>query len=278
MTDSKQAFLDLVEHDNQVRLTKDDVIFGAVTDEGERSSVTLAANPTGRYTRSVTFDYRRLRLSRIFGFFQPKVSASGYEVPSVEVFIELVAAKYGIRFEPEVLTITAKTTEEGHFYVVEAKDTSMVYSDQVTFSIEFEQIDITTVIGSDSTNYVYPTVQPEGDGAVVKADALVYSGGWMVKEAEVDLAELLVGYSATDNLRWLTSTLSGEDWVFIKDTLEDRNLFGSLVEYNGPVADYKLLADSAVSILLPPLATRVLALRLDDQWCKNFTGVLTFYY
>lgn len=277
MADSKQAFLDLVAKDNPIRLTKDDVIFGSVTDDNERSNVTLTANPEGRYTRSVTFDYRRLRLSSLFGFFQPKVQAPTTEVPSVDVFIALVAAQYGITFEPEVLTITAKTTEEGHYYVVEAKDTSLVYSDQATFRLDFPKIDISTVIGGDSTNFVYPTVQAAGV-LVPKADALVYSGGWLVSEAAVDLGELLVGNTATDNLRWLISTLSGEDWVSIKNTETEHNLFGSLVEHNGPVAEYPLIAESAVSILIPPTATRVLALRLSDLWCRDYTGVLTIYY
>lgn len=276
MTTGKQAFLDLVNHDNQTSLTQEDVIFGSVTDEGDRSHVTLVANPEGRYTRSVTFDYRRLRLSHLFGFFQPRVTVPDGVTPTVELFIEWVAERYGIRFEADVLTITAKTTEEGNFYIVEAKDSSLVYNDQATFLLDFSKIEISTVIGPETHNFIYPTTQDETQPLL--GDALVYSSGWIVSEAAVDLGELLVGNFATDNLRWLTSTLSGEDWVSLKDTLTERNLYGAYVVHNGPVAEYELLRIQDVSILNSKAATNVLVLKLDPTTCSNLTGYLTYYY
>lgn len=277
--DSQQRFIDLVNKDNSLTLTKNDVILGKVNDlpDGRSKTRILAVRGSG-YRGGVTLHYQRLRFSKLFGFFQPKVEVpQGFE-PTIPLFIAQVELRYGIRLKEDEVIISRKTTEEGDFYVVEAKDTSLVYSDTAEFMLEFHQIEISTVVDGSSLNFVYPTEQPEDETR--RIDAVVYSGGWVVPEAKVELSAFLVGQFADYNLMWLTQTLSGESWYFHETLPMEHNIGGALVEYNGPAEGLKLLEDPDLALLVPPTEPHenVLVMRLDQELCTDFVGVLTFYY
>lgn len=128
--DTQQRFIDLVNKDNSLTLTKNDVILGKVSDlpDGRSKTKILAVRGSG-YRGGVTLHYQRLRFSKLFGFFQPKVEVPpGFE-PTIPLFIAQVELRYGIRLKEDEVIISRKTTEEGDFYVVEARDTSLLYSD-----------------------------------------------------------------------------------------------------------------------------------------------------
>ena len=277
--DSQQRFVDLVNKDNNLTLTKEDIIFGKVDDlqDGRSRTKILAVRGSG-YRGGVTLHYQRLRFSKLFGFFQPKVLIpDGFE-PSVAIFIAQVELRYGIRLSEDDVVISRKTTEEGDFYLVEARDTSMVYSESAEFLLEFNQVEITTVIDAETHNFVYATPQPEDQAR--RTDGVVYSGGWVVPEAKVELANFMVGQMANSNLMWLTQTLSGDSWSFHETMPLDHNLGGALVEYNGPASELSKLADEDLALLVPPSAPHenVLVVRIDQTLCTDFAGVLTYYY
>lgn len=274
---SQERFIGQVNEDNETTLTADDVIFGSVTDtQAERSKTRIVAARGSGYRGGVTLHYQRLKLGKLFGFFQPKVQVSTGSEPTPEFLIASVELQYGLKLDPKDVTISKKVTEEGEFFLVEAKDTSLVYSDSTEFLLEFEQIEIGTIVGDDSQNYVYPTTQED---QTRKIDGLVYSGGWLVPEAGVELSEFLVGNEPDHNLMWLTQTLAGEDW-YIDDNPGENNLFGAVVEYNGDSAGFELIPQDVVTILSKQEGGlgKVLALKLSEVHCVNFAGALTFYY
>lgn len=277
-SNSQERFIGQVNSDNETTLTPEDVIFGSVADtDMDRSQTRIVATPGSGYRGGVTLRYRRLRLSKLFGFFQPKVPVPDGAEPTPELLIASVKANYGITLDPLDVTISRKTLEEGDFFVVEAKDTSLVYSDTADFMLQFNQLDIETVIGTDSQSYVYPTEQLEEEPR--KIDGFVYAGGWVVPEASVELSEFLVGQEADHNLMWLTQTLSGESW-YVDNNPGEHNLFGALVDYNGPISGYALIPDEVVTVLVRPTGEemRVLALKPDPAYCTDFVGCLTYYY
>lgn len=277
-SNSQERFIGQVNSDNEATLTPDDVMFGSVLDtDMDRSQTRIVAAPGSGYRGGVTLRYRRLKLSKLFGFFQPKVPVPDGQEPTPELLIASVSAQYGIRLDPADVVISRKTLEEGDFFLVEAKDTSLVYSDQTEFLLQFNQLDIETVIGTDSLSYVYPTDQNAEEPR--KIDGFVYAGGWVVPEAGIELSKFLVGQEADHNLMWLTQTLSGEDW-FVDNNPGEHNLFGALVDYNGPATEYASIPEEVVSVLLPPNLEqyRVMALKPNPEYCTDFVGCLTYYY
>lgn len=276
--DSKQEFLDLVNQDNSLALTNKDVIFGTVLDTEDRSTTRIKAAPGSGYRGGVTLHYRRLKLGTLFGFFQPKVLVPDSTEPTPQLLLALVKEQYGVDIALEDMVVLRKTIPEGDFYVVEAKDTSMVYSDTVEILLTFNQLEISTVIDPDSLSYVYPTTQNPDEPA--KIDGLVYSGGWYVPEASVELSKFVAGNFADKNLAWLVQTLSGDDWDFEPSDSRPYNLAGALVDYNGPVSGVSLIDDLVVSLLCPQEESdrNVLVLKLDETLCDNFVGLMTIYY
>lgn len=277
--DSKQQFIAQVNQDNlNLVLTKDDVVFGTVSDNPEGRSITrIVAVPGSGYRGGVTLRYNRLRLGKLFGFFQPKVLVPDDTEPTPGLLIALVKDRYGVELSEEDLTILRKTTSQGDFYVVEARDTSLKYSESTEIMLEFNQLEIGTVIDSETNNYVYPIEQ--GDGIPRLIDGLVYSGGWFVPEAGIELTAFTMGMSGDANLAWLAQTLSGDDWTHSLEPRE-RNTEGSLVDYNGPISGVALIEDPAISLLSTPSGevSNVLVLKLDPTLCTSVTGSLTFYY
>lgn len=276
--DSKQQFLDLVNQDNSLALTDKDVIFGTVLDTEDRSTTRIKAAPGSGYRGGVTLRYRRLKLGTLFGFFQPKVLVPDSTEPTPQLLLALLKDQYGVDIALDDMVVLRKTIPEGDFYVVEAKNTSMVYSDSVEVLLTFNQLEISTVIDPDSLSYVYPTVQdPE---LAAKIDGLVYSGGWYVPEAKIELGKFVAGNFADKNLAWLVQTLSGDDWAFEKSELRSYNLAGALVDYNDPVSGVSLIDDLVVSLLCPQEESdrNVLVLKLDETLCDNFVGLMTIYY
>lgn len=277
--ESRKQLITQVNQDNlNLALTEDDVVFGTVSDTPEGRSITrIVAAPGSGYRGGVTLRYNRLRLGTLFGFFQPKVLVPNDTEPSVTLLIELVKDRYGLDLSEDDLTILRKTTDQGDFYLVEARDTSLKFSDSTEILLEFNQIEIGTVIDSETNNYVYPIEQSEDNPR--KIDGIVYSGGWFVPEAAIELSAFLTGMSGDANLAWLAQTLSGDDWIHSLEPRE-RNTEGSLVDYNGPVAGVSLIQDPAISLLALPSeeASNVLVLKLDETLCTDVVGSLTFYY
>lgn len=270
----QSLLLDQVNTANTLDLTTDDVVFGPVaTEQSGRTVTRLQAAPGSGYRGGVTLRYNRLDLGRLFGFFQPKLDVEAGGTPDATWLLAKVEEYYGVSLSPTEVTVLQKSTEEGYFFVVEATDSSYRYSSSAEFQLVFVKIELASLLAAPSDNYVYPTPQ-ETPSAI---DALVYSGGWLIPEAALRLGNLLVGQVADDDLMWLTQTLSGDDWCNDPLAVQDFNLADGLVEYNGPVAGWSPVAESAVSILAPPTATRVLAVRISAK-CRNLVGCLTFYY
>lgn len=277
--DSKQEFITQVNRDNlNLVLTKDDVVFGKVNDDQEGRSITrIVAVPGSGYRGGVTLRYNRLRLGKLFGFFQPKVLVPDDTEPTPGLLIALVKDRYGVELFEDDLIILRKATSQGDFYVVEAKDTSLKFSESTEIKLEFNQLEIDVVIDSETNNYVYPVEQVDGAGRLI--DGLVYSGGWFVPEAHIELSAFVMGMSGDANLAWLAQTLSGDDWSHSLEPRE-RNTEGSLVDYNGPISGVSLIEEPAISLLTPPSGGdgNVLVLTLDPTHCTGVTGSLTFYY
>jgi len=274
--DSKNQLLGLVNQDNALTLTENDVIFGSVADDSAgRSIARITAVKGSGYRGGVTLRYRRLSLSSLFGFFNPKIQVENGVNPTVDWLTSKVFELYGVELNPNETVISRVHREDGDYYLVEAKDNSFYYSDQASFRLVFTQVDITTVVGEDTTNYVYPS--PQDTPAAI--DGLVYSGGWLIPEAADELSEFLTGQYADDNLMWLTQTLSGDDWFNDSSNPQEYNLAQALVAYNGPVSSYSVIAADAVSLLkVPTGATKVLVLTLDSTLCTNFVGAFTYFY
>ena len=275
---SKQQFLDLVNQDNVLALTEKDVIFGTVNEIESRDVTRIKAAPDSGYRGGVTLRYNRLKLGKLFGFFQPKVLVPDSTEPTPELLVALVKENYGIALELDDVVVLRKTIPEGDFYIVEAKDTSLVYSGSAEILLTFNQLEISTVIDSETQSYVYPT--PQEEALPPKTDALVYSGGWYIPEASIELSAFVAGNSADKNLAWLTQTLSGEDWVFQEAVPHPRNLAGGLVVFNGPENEYELIAEDVVSLLSPKGESirNVLVVKIDETLCEDLVGLLTFYY
>lgn len=273
--DSKGKLVELINNTNEISLTQDDIVFGTVKTQPDSRSVTkiVAAEGSG-YRGGVTLRYNRINLGSLFGFFQPKINADAAGSPSVDWLLAKVAELYGVEIPSSDVVVSRKTTEEGDFFLVDAKDTSYYYSSSAEFQLVFDQIEITTLIGESTDNYVYPTSQ----SGELKIDGLVYSGGWAIPEATLSLSEFLVGQTVDEDLMWLTQTLSGDDWCLDPSNPQDFNLAESLVEYNGPTSDFSPEPDQAVTLLNPPNANHVLVLKVSETMCSNLAGFLTFYY
>ena len=272
--ESNKQLVDLINSNNDLKLQPSRVAFTNPVDiDGDLSRTEVTAIPPG-YWGTATITYRRLGLDHLFSFFTPRVLTEEGEVfiEDAEV-IRRVSERYPVKLDIDSVTIVHEEREDGVYYVITAKDSSLVYKSSVTVGTRPRiQIPIDEFIQSETESYVYPNASEK------RAYARIYSGGWYVPEASLELSKYLVGQEPDSNLVWLTTTLSGDQWLMDAEDATLRNLAGARVRYNGPVADIELHPDTGIMLYKFPTALNVMLLELSDTLCTGLVGRLTYYY
>lgn len=269
---SDQALLDLINTTNSTELKPNQVTYGKPADVAEQSTVTV----TGRngYRGDVNVTYTRLGLDHLFSFFQPRILVDEAEgALSPATVLARIQERYPVRLEVDEVTVQYEQREDGEYYVVTAKDNSLVYKDTVTVGTRPRvQIPITDHILPETSSYVYP------NNSADRAYARIYSGGWYLPECEIELSQLLVGANADVNLTWLTTIVSGDQWLLDTTAPGALNLAGARVTYNGPVDGINLHPDDGMMLYRFPEAKNVVLIELSDSLCTGMVGKLTYYY
>ena len=271
--ESAKQLVDLINSTNQLKLQPSRVAFTDPVDQDDLSTTTITATPPG-YWGSAVITYRRLGLDHLFSYFTPRVLVEdGEEFIDDDELIRRVRSRYPVKLEADNVTIVREEREDGVYYVITAKDSSLVYKSSVAVGTRpRNQIRISDVILPETENYVYPNASTE------RIYARIYSGGWYVPEASQELSRFIVGQAPDSNLAWLTTILSGEQWVL--DDVEPalRNLAGARVRYNGLVENVELHPDNGIMLYKFPTALNVMLLELSDTLCTGLVGRLTYYY
>lgn len=267
--------VDLINHDNHTTLGHEEVRFEKpVPQENGKDRVTVVAVPGNRYKLRAIVEYQRLGLTTIFKCFKPKAQLTPFTDTPHQELLDSVFATYGVRLDLSEVNITTREDADGFNFTITTNDQSLQYSEAVEVQGVYDQVDITTVLSQEGTQYQYPTER------YTTPFARVYSGGWAVPEVGPDLALYLTGMAGDDNLAWLAQTLSGDDWYY--DGLNQRayNMYSSYVVYNGSIdawADFH--PATGRSLLVPPEGTsNVLVLNLNSYLCSGLNGSVTFYY
>ena len=270
--ESEKALLGLINKANASELKPIHVTYGKPVDVSDLSKVTV----TGRngYRGNVDVTYRRLGLNHLFSFFQPRILVDDLDaILTADQVIAKINERYPVRLEASDLTVEREAREDGDYYVVTAKDSSLVYKDSVTVGTRPRvQIPITDVILPETSSYVYPNTSES------RAYARIYSGGWYLPECWIELSQLLVGAKADVNLTWLTTIVSGDQWLLDTTAPGALNLAGARVTYNGPVDGINLHPDDGMMLYRFPEAKFVVLLELSDSLCTGMVGKLTYYY
>lgn len=270
---SVEKVVTLINEANSISLDPGIVKFDNPADrEDGRSDVRLTAQPT--YSGDAHVNYQRLGLDHLFSFMTPTIRADKAEgVLTPELVIARVKAQYPVDLQQDEVNVTHEELPEGIVYTVTAKENSLVYKSSVTFSTRpLTQTPIRDVVLPDSVSYVYP------NNSTTKAYARIYSGGWYLPECSLELADLLLGSLADDNLTWLTTIISGNTWVLDEQNPATYNLAGAKVVYNGPVENINLHPDDGLMLYKFPNATHVCLVELSDTLCSGLVGKLTYYY
>lgn len=271
--ESATRLVDLINRDNQLDLKPTRLTFGNPVDQPDGlSSADVTALPPG-YWGTATIKYRRLGLDHLFSYFTPRVlMEDGESQLTDDELIRRIRSRYPVALNLDEVTITYEQREDGDYYIVTAKDSSLVYKNAVTIGTRPRvQIPISEFIFPDTESYVYPNNSED------RAYARIYSGGWYVPEAEIELSSFMLGQGPDENLVWLTTILSGDQWVLDAEPAE-MNLSGALVRYNGLVENIELHPDAGFMLYKFPTATHVMLLELSDTLCTGLVGRLTYYY
>lgn len=270
--ESEKALLDLINTTNTTELKPTNVTYGKPVDVADQSTVTV----TGRngYRGDVNVTYRRLGLDHLFAFFQPRILVDDDETElAPATVLARIQERYPVRLEVDEVTVMREAREDGDYYVVTAKDNSLVYKDSVTVGTRPRvQIPIADHILPETSSYVYP------NNSADRAYARIYSGGWYLPECGIELSQLLVGANADVNLTWLTTIVSGDQWLLDTTAPGPLNLAGARVTYNGPVDGINLHPDDGMMLYRFPAAKNVVLIELSDSLCTGMVGKLTYYY
>ena len=275
VTSGAGNLVDLINHDNHTTLGHEEVRFEKpVPQENGKDRVAVVAVPGNRYKLHAVVEYQRLGLTTIFKCFKPKAQLTPF---IDDVYAELLASilsTYGVKLDLAEVEITTREDADGFNFTVTTNDASLQYSEAVEVQGVWNQVDITSVLTQEGSQYQYPTER------YTTPFARVYSGGWSVPEVGPDLALYLTGMAGDDNLAWLAQTLSGDTWYYDGLTQRAYNMYSSYVLYNGSIKDW---ADfhpaTGRSLLVPPEGTsNVLVLNLNSYLCSGLNGSVTFYY
>lgn len=271
--ESEKALLELINTTNSTALEPSHVSYGKPADIApDLSSVAV----TGRngYRGDVTVKYQRLGLDHLFSFFQPRILVDDTDgVLAPATVVARIRESYPIQLELDDVDVVHEAWDEGDYYVVTAKDSSLVYKSTVTVGTRPRvQIPIDQYILPESSSYVYP------NNSADRAYARIYSGGWYLPDCGIELSKLMVGAPANVNLAWLTTIVSGDQWTLDTTAPAALNLAGARVTYNGPVGGINLHPDDGMMLYRFPEATHVVLIELSDSLCTGMVGKLTYYY
>lgn len=271
--ESAKQLVDLINSTNQLKLQPSRVAFTNPVDQGDLSTTEVTANPPG-YWGTATVTYRRLGLDHLFSYFTPRVlTEEGEEFIEDAELIRRVRERYPVKLSVDNVSIAREEREDGVYYVITAKDSSLVYKSSVAVGTRpRNQIPISEYLFPDTESYVYPNVSES------RIYARIYSGGWYMPEMSQDLSRFIVGQAPDSNLVWLTTILSGEQWVMDEEVPALRNLAGARVRYNGLVENIELHPDNGIMLYKFPTALNVMLLELSDTLCTGLVGRLTYYY
>lgn len=271
--ESNKALTGLINRTNASTLLPTQVAYGTPTDITEDSSQVTASGRNG-YRGDVDVKYRRLGLDHLFSFFQPRILVTDQDgVLAPDVVLARIQERYPVKLEADQVTVVHEAREDGDYYVVTANDNSLVYKSSVTVGTRPRvQTPISDFILPETSSYVYP------NSSVDRAYARIYSGGWYLPECEIELSKLLVGEDANENLTWLTTIVSGDQWLLDGTAPGELNLAGGRVSYNGPVEGINLHPDDGMMLYRFPEASHVVLVELSDSLCTGMVGKLTYYY
>lgn len=271
--ESDKALLDLINTTNATDLKPTHVAFGVPTDVVPDLSKVVV---TGRraYRGDVTVTYRRLGLDHLFSYFQPRILVGADEgVLTPDQVLARIQESYPVKLQSDEVTVVHESREDGDYYVVTAKDSSLVYKSTVTVGTRPRiQTPIDEYILPETSSYVYP------NNSADRAYARIYSGGWYLPECGIELSELMVGAEPNTNLAWLTNIVSGDTWALDHTAPAELNLAGARVTYNDLVSGINLHPDDGMMLYRFPEATHVVLVELSDSLCTGMVGKLTYYY
>lgn len=285
MSVAKNKLLALVNRDNQSKLVEEQVTFGIPAINPDVSilrntKLRLTAVAGKGFRGYVDVWYNRIDLGILFKNVSANVGLDITEGMTSDVLIPLINEKYGTQFEVEDFDTPTELDIAGGVATMTAKVDNVAYISSFDVKYGLEEVDLDSVILITTlTGFNYP------NSDTTKGQAGIYSYNLDGSSHPTDYWGTLAVGEVTEAIvaPFNQAYHVDETWVFDAEAgttpegLEpipavDFNLAGAEVIYNGEVTA------APAEYLINPVYTKVVLIKLSEEKCANFGGVLSVYH